>query len=87
MEFPLWCSELRSDCGSSGSYRGVVSIPGLAQWVKEPDVAAAVDQVAAVAGIQCRAWELLCATGVAKNKQTNKQMEHVSNSKVYANFL
>ena len=45
--------------------RGTGLIPGLVQWVKGSDIAAAAAQVAAVAQLQSLARELPYAVGVA----------------------
>ena len=52
----------KSDWSGLGHLRGVGSIPGLAQWVKGPDIAVAV------AWIQSSAQELPYAMGAAKKK-------------------
>ena len=50
------------------------SIPGLAQWVKDPELLWLWCRLAATAPIQPLAWEPPYAEGVAlKDKKTNEQ--------------
>ena len=68
---------LRSDCGGSGCYGGMGSIPGLMQWDPALPQFATVAQVATVAQIQFFAWELPYAMGVAiKRKKRKKKNGH-----------
>ena len=50
----------------------VVSIPALAQWIKDPALLWLWYRPAAAALIQPLAWELLCAAGAALKRQKNK---------------
>ena len=54
------------------------SIPGLAQWVKDPVWPWLWCRPAAVAPIQPLAWELPCATGAALKKTTKTGKPWVS---------
>ena len=45
------------------------SIPGLAQWVKDPALLWLWCRPAAIAQIRPLAWEIPCATGVALKKK------------------
>lgn len=73
MEFLLWCIELRMQLKPLGKLQrhwfGSQPQPPH-KWVKD---LSGVAEVAAVAGIQSLAHELLCAMGATENKQTNKQ--------------
>ena len=51
------------------------SIPGLAQWVKDPALLGLWCRPAATAPIRPLAWEPPCATGAAlKNKRKRKKL-------------
>ena len=68
-EFPLWHSELGSNCSSLGHYRGADSTPSPAQWIKGSSIATAVS------GIQYQAQEFPYAMGAAIKKKKKKKKE------------
>ena len=65
----------------------VGSIPGLAQWVKNPKVLWLWDRPVVAALIRPLAWELPCARGVAlkqpKHKQNKTKNIHFSPHKAF----
>lgn len=69
MEFPLWCSGLRTDCGSSGHYRDTGLILGPVQEVKGSSLVAAAAQVGAAAQTQSLAQERSHATEAGIKKK------------------